>query len=117
MRLELRARQEAHIVARDRGHAPLQAQVDDGFGVDLFGGSAGALHFEVEPIAAQFLPSCQAPRRLIIPPAGNRLSDVAVRAAGQDDQSLQHLALQPAAFQHGYSALLTLQKGSGSRAA
>jgi hypothetical protein len=81
VRLELRSRQEAHIVGRERRDAALQGQFDDGFGMSLLACSTGTLNLEIEPITAKLLPTSEAPRRLIVAAAGKRLSDVALRAA------------------------------------
>ena len=113
VRVEFGARQKAYIVGGERRHASLLTQFQHGRGVALLIRAAGALHFEVKPIAAQVLPAGEAAQRLIIAPARERLPDVPVRRARQNDQPLQHVALQPAAFQHRRAAALTFQKGTG----
>ncbi len=113
VRLELGARQKPHIVGRKRRHAAFPGHFHDRLDIGLLAGAPGALHLEVEAIRAQVLPTREASRRLIVPPAGECLPDVSVRTARQDDQSPQHVRLQPAALHHRRAALLALEKGAG----
>ena len=111
MRFELRARQETHIVGRNRGDASGLGKFHGRFRAHLFTGPAGALHLEIEAIAAIRLPALETSLRLLVPSARKGLPDVALESSGQHNQSLQRVAAYPAAIQHRRTAALALQEG------
>ena len=113
VRLEIGARQESDVVAGNRRHAVRAREFHDGLRNDLFARPAGALHLEIKSVAAKRLPALKTALRLIVPAARNRLADIALGAARQNDQSLQRIAADPAAIQHGHTALLAFKIRTG----
>jgi len=109
MRLEFRARQETHVIGGNRAYAARLCQFQRRFRANLFSSAAGALHFEIKPIAAIGLPAFETALSLIVAASRNRLTDVALKSSREHDQSLKRLAVQPAALQHRHPAMLALK--------
>src|ERR1700674_2907447 len=113
MRFELGARQKTHVIRGDRGDATRPREFHGPFGANLLACPARALYLEIKPIAAQRLPTLEATLRLVVAAARETSTDIALRAARQHDEALQHFAGNPAALQHGRTALLPLEVGAG----
>src|SRR3984893_4056153 len=112
MRLELGPRQEANVVGRHGGNAPLLRQIEYGLRVHRLPAAPRALYLEIEAIAAEHLPTREASCRLVLLAARQGLPDISLRAPREHDQPLEHVPLQPSALQHRGAAPLALEEGT-----
>ena len=94
----------------DRRHTALARKVEHRLAVERFAVAPGALHLQIEAIAAQRLPAVDAARRLLRVAAREGLTDVSFGAAGKHDETLEHRGLEPSTLEHRRAALLSLEK-------
>ena len=99
MRLEVVARQEAHVVGRDHGHAARDGEPELSRDALLVPGAPGALQFEIVAVAEQREPRVERAPGLVLAPREQRPSDVAVASARQRDEPGRRLGIEPRALQ------------------
>ena len=103
--LEILALEKTDLIGSDHRRPGDRRQIHDRFQIRLFLGSAGALHFQIEPIREQFAPVRQPGLGLVQPVIQQRPPQFALAAPGQGNQSFR-AAAQPGIVEHRHAPLL-----------
>ena len=90
---------EAHVVGRDDRHAEPDRQLQRARDAVFLARPARALQFEVVAVTEQFEPGLERRARFRSTVAEQRAADVAFARAGQRDQALCRVAIEPRAVQ------------------
>jgi hypothetical protein len=112
VRLEIRGREEPHVVGRHHRHGVALGELHRGAHQRFVASAAEPRHFEVVAIIEHAQPMLEQPIRLAGLAAGQGAADVAGPAAGQRDQARSARRVEPVAREHRFAALLPLEEGA-----